>query len=93
MYRSVERITKSIVDSFCFIVALPQLSLQQELNVAREQVASNKEAVHDRLEAIVDLKTALEQREKVLRNVEEERDTLMSELEELDRQNQEATQV
>lgn len=35
----------------------------------------------------------LERREKVLRATEEERDTLMSELEELDRQNQEATQV
>lgn len=56
-------------------------------------MASNKEAVHDQLEAIDDLKTELEQRQKVLRNVEEERDTLMSELEELDRQNQEATQV
>lgn len=32
-------------------------------------------------------------REKALRTCEEERDTLMSELEELDRQNQEATQV
>lgn len=40
-----------------------------------------------------DLKTELERREKDLRNIEEERDTLMSELEELDQQNQEATQV
>lgn len=36
---------------------------------------------------------ALETREKALRALEVERDTLMSELEELDRQNQEATQV
>lgn len=36
---------------------------------------------------------ALETREKALRTCEEERDTLLSELEELDRQNQEATQV
>lgn len=49
--------------------------------------------MHGQLEAIDDLKTELEQRQKVLRTVEEERDTLMSELEELDRQNQEATQV
>lgn len=61
--------------------------------MAREQIVSNKEAEQDQSEAIDDLKTQLEQRQKVLRNLEEERDTLMSELEELDRQNQEATQV
>lgn len=61
--------------------------------MAQERVASNQEAVQDQLEATDDLKRDLEQRQKVLRNVEEERDTLMSELEELDRQNQEATQV
>lgn len=61
--------------------------------MAQERVASNREAVQDQLEATDDLKRDLEQRQKVLRNVEEERDTLMSELEELDRQNQEATQV
>lgn len=44
-------------------------------------------------ESLEDLKAELERREKVLRATEEERDTLMSELEELDRQNQEATQV
>uniref|UniRef100_A0A3B5L5A5 Thyroid hormone receptor interactor 11 n=1 Tax=Xiphophorus couchianus TaxID=32473 RepID=A0A3B5L5A5_9TELE len=43
-------------------------------------------------ESLEDLKAELERREKVLRATEEERDTLMSELEELDRQNQEATQ-
>uniref|UniRef100_A0A672JMG2 GRIP domain-containing protein n=1 Tax=Salarias fasciatus TaxID=181472 RepID=A0A672JMG2_SALFA len=41
---------------------------------------------------VEDLKVELERREKALRATEEERDTLMSELEELDRQNQEATQ-
>uniref|UniRef100_H2T2S0 Thyroid hormone receptor interactor 11 n=1 Tax=Takifugu rubripes TaxID=31033 RepID=H2T2S0_TAKRU len=63
-----------------------------ELQVAQEQMVSNDDAVHDQSEAIDDLKEELEQRRKVLRNIEEERDTLMSELEELDRQNQEATQ-
>lgn len=61
--------------------------------MAQEQIVSNNEATHNQLEAIDDLKEELEQRRKVLRNIEEERDTLMSELEELDRQNQEATQV
>lgn len=61
--------------------------------MAQEQMVSNDEAVHDQSETIDDLKEELEQRRKVLRNIEEERDTLMSELEELDRQNQEATQV
>lgn len=45
------------------------------------------------MESLQDLKVALERREKALRAVEEERDTLLSELEELDRQNQEATKV
>lgn len=44
-------------------------------------------------ESLEDVKVELERREKALRNAEEERDVLMSELEELDRQNQEATQV
>lgn len=45
------------------------------------------------VESLEDLRLELERREKALRVTEEERDTLMSELEELDRQNQEATQV
>lgn len=75
------------------MAVLAQLKLQEELKVAQELVASDKEAVAEQLEAVDDLKMELEQRRKVLRNVEEERDTLMSELEELDRQNQQATQV
>uniref|UniRef100_A0A7N6BHI9 GRIP domain-containing protein n=1 Tax=Anabas testudineus TaxID=64144 RepID=A0A7N6BHI9_ANATE len=43
-------------------------------------------------ESLEDVKVELERREKALRATEEERDTLMCELEELDRQNQEATQ-
>lgn len=44
-------------------------------------------------EALQDLKAELERTEKALEATEVERDTLMSELEELDRQHQEATQV
>ncbi|KAK7904441.1 hypothetical protein WMY93_017048 [Mugilogobius chulae] len=43
-------------------------------------------------EELEDLKRDLERRDKSLKAAEEERETLMSELEELDRQNQEATQ-
>ncbi|XP_054651408.1 thyroid receptor-interacting protein 11 isoform X2 [Dunckerocampus dactyliophorus] len=43
-------------------------------------------------EALEALKEALEGREKTLKTIEEERDTLLTELEELDRQNQEETQ-
>lgn len=91
--RSSARQSASFLDGSSRIVVLLQRNLQQELKVAQERVASNQEAVQDQLEATDDLKRDLEQRQKVLRNVEEERDTLMSELEELDRQNQEATQV
>uniref|UniRef100_A0A3P9K1B9 Thyroid hormone receptor interactor 11 n=1 Tax=Oryzias latipes TaxID=8090 RepID=A0A3P9K1B9_ORYLA len=58
------------------------------LHEAEEQTASGREGD---VESLQDLKVALERREKALRAVEEERDTLLSELEELDRQNQEAT--
>lgn len=44
-------------------------------------------------ESLEDVKVELERREQALRATEEERDTLMCELEELDRQSQEATQV
>ncbi|XP_023142397.2 thyroid receptor-interacting protein 11 [Amphiprion ocellaris] len=67
-----------------------KLNLQERLKVAEEQIISNNEA--GAAESLEGLKVELEKREKVLRAAEEERDNLMSELEELDRQNQEATQ-
>uniref|UniRef100_A0AAQ5ZK34 GRIP domain-containing protein n=1 Tax=Amphiprion ocellaris TaxID=80972 RepID=A0AAQ5ZK34_AMPOC len=63
---------------------------EQIQSVAEEQIISNNEA--GAAESLEGLKVELEKREKVLRAAEEERDNLMSELEELDRQNQEATQ-
>ncbi|XP_035529359.1 thyroid receptor-interacting protein 11 isoform X1 [Morone saxatilis] len=69
-----------------------KLNLHERLKMAEEQRVSNNEAESGDSESLEDLKTELERREKALRNTEEERDTLMSELEELDRQNQEATQ-
>ncbi|KAM4542643.1 thyroid receptor-interacting protein 11 [Odontesthes bonariensis] len=67
-----------------------KLNLQQKLTVAEEQMVSGKGGESE-VESLEDLKVELERREKVLRATEEERDTLMSELEELDQQNQEAT--
>lgn len=75
-----------------FQIFCPQLNLQERLKVAEEQLVSRNEAESD-LESLDDLKAELGRREKILRATEEERDTLMSELEELDQQNQEATQV
>ncbi|XP_054470032.1 thyroid receptor-interacting protein 11 [Anoplopoma fimbria] len=69
-----------------------KLNLQEKLKMAEEQKVSNNEAESCDSESLEDLQAELERREKALRNTEEERDTLMSELEELDRQNQEATQ-
>uniref|UniRef100_A0A8C2WPE8 Thyroid hormone receptor interactor 11 n=1 Tax=Cyclopterus lumpus TaxID=8103 RepID=A0A8C2WPE8_CYCLU len=68
------------------------LTLQDRLEISEEQTVSNNEAESGATESLEDLKAELERREKALSNTEEERDTLMSELEELDRQNQEATQ-
>ncbi|KAM4540897.1 thyroid receptor-interacting protein 11 [Fundulus diaphanus] len=70
-----------------------KLELQHRLSQAEEEVSSSKASlIQSEAEILDDLKTELERREKVLRATEEERDTLMAELEELDRQNQEATQ-
>uniref|UniRef100_A0A8C9WX15 Thyroid hormone receptor interactor 11 n=1 Tax=Sander lucioperca TaxID=283035 RepID=A0A8C9WX15_SANLU len=69
-----------------------KLNLQDRLEMAENQIVSNNEAESGDSESLEDLKAELERKEKALRNTEEERDTLMSELEELDRQNQEATQ-
>uniref|UniRef100_A0A672JJC9 GRIP domain-containing protein n=1 Tax=Salarias fasciatus TaxID=181472 RepID=A0A672JJC9_SALFA len=65
------------------------VNLQERLTAAEEKVVDD--GAGD-AEPVEDLKVELERREKALRATEEERDTLMSELEELDRQNQEATQ-
>ncbi|KAF1374508.1 hypothetical protein PFLUV_G00229820 [Perca fluviatilis] len=69
-----------------------KLDLQDRLEMAENQIVSTNEAESGDSESLEDLKAELERKEKALRNTEEERDTLMSELEELDRQNQEATQ-
>lgn len=44
-------------------------------------------------ESLEDVRLELQRRDKALKTTQEERDTLLSELDELDRQNQEATQV
>ncbi|PWA29733.1 hypothetical protein CCH79_00007885, partial [Gambusia affinis] len=71
-----------------------KLELQHRLTAAEEQMVCKNASLMEagEAESLQDLKAELERREKVLRATEEERDTLLSELEELDRQNQEATQ-
>ncbi|XP_058470581.1 thyroid receptor-interacting protein 11 [Solea solea] len=69
-----------------------KISLQERLDVAEEQNVTSDGAGSGDSELLEDLRVELERREKALRSTEEERDTLMSELEELDHQNQEATQ-
>uniref|UniRef100_A0A665W3A0 GRIP domain-containing protein n=1 Tax=Echeneis naucrates TaxID=173247 RepID=A0A665W3A0_ECHNA len=78
--------------SFLSFFSLLQANLHERLKVAEEQLSSNEEADSGEPESLEDLKIELERRERALRATEEERDTLISELEELDRQNQEATQ-
>ncbi|KAK1893842.1 Thyroid receptor-interacting protein 11 [Dissostichus eleginoides] len=70
-----------------------KLDLEERLGLSEDQRGSSSAAESgEPQEFVEDLKLELQRREKALRNTEEERDTLMSELEELDRQNQEATQ-
>lgn len=60
--------------------------------MAEERSVSVTSPGADQSEKMEDLQRELDRREKALEAAVEERDTLMSELEELDRQNQEATQ-
>uniref|UniRef100_A0A8D3D441 Thyroid hormone receptor interactor 11 n=1 Tax=Scophthalmus maximus TaxID=52904 RepID=A0A8D3D441_SCOMX len=69
-----------------------KLNLQERLKVAEEQTVTDNGGDSGESQSVEDLRVELERREKALRATEEERDTLMSELEELDRQNLEATQ-
>ncbi|XP_077394729.1 thyroid receptor-interacting protein 11 [Festucalex cinctus] len=69
-----------------------KLALQQRLSTAEEKVALDSAARSTESESMEDLKEALERRERTLKATQEERDTLLTELEELDRQNQDATQ-
>lgn len=69
-----------------------KLELLERLKVAEETVNSCEGGEPIDPELLEDLRTELQRREKALRETQEERDTLMSELEELDHQNQEATQ-
>uniref|UniRef100_A0A667YNI7 Thyroid hormone receptor interactor 11 n=1 Tax=Myripristis murdjan TaxID=586833 RepID=A0A667YNI7_9TELE len=78
--------------------ALQKAQLDHEIQGLRKALAGVQEAVssegveHSYAEQLEELKAELQRKEKALSNTEEERDTFMSELEELDRQNQEATQ-
>uniref|UniRef100_A0A3Q3DMM1 Thyroid hormone receptor interactor 11 n=1 Tax=Hippocampus comes TaxID=109280 RepID=A0A3Q3DMM1_HIPCM len=67
-----------------------KLTLQERLSAAEKNLES--EARPAETESMDDLKEALESQERTLKATQEERDTLVTELEELDRQNQEATQ-
>ncbi|KAM6960712.1 thyroid receptor-interacting protein 11 [Aplochiton taeniatus] len=67
-----------------------KLNLEERLKIAAEKVDSGDGGPAD--EELGDLRAALEKKGRTLRETQEERDTLLSELEELDRQNQEATQ-
>ena len=70
------------------VFLLCQLNLQERLRAAEENVS-----VGGDLEELEDMKVELEKKDRALKNTRDERDTLIAELEELDRQNQEATQV
>ncbi|KAG7466136.1 hypothetical protein MATL_G00161590 [Megalops atlanticus] len=70
-----------------------RLDLLERLRCAEEQVKRDGEGDHDAGPQVVeDLRKQLEERERALKEAQQERDTLSTELEELDRQNQEATQ-
>lgn len=61
--------------------------------VENRSTVSGAESSEDLQLEVTDLKAQLEQREEALKQAHISMDTLTAELEELDRQNQEATQV
>uniref|UniRef100_A0A3P8Z167 GRIP domain-containing protein n=1 Tax=Esox lucius TaxID=8010 RepID=A0A3P8Z167_ESOLU len=69
--------------------------LEQEAQGLRNALAAKSDSLDDAesfSEEVALLKTELEKKVQVLKETQEERDTLLNELEELDRQNQQATQ-
>uniref|UniRef100_A0AAZ3SFY8 GRIP domain-containing protein n=1 Tax=Oncorhynchus tshawytscha TaxID=74940 RepID=A0AAZ3SFY8_ONCTS len=81
---------------FIYLFFLPQRSLQERLARAEERVESDSldggESSPSATEQLSGLRAELEKSEQSLSEIQEERDTLLNELEELDRQNQQATQ-
>uniref|UniRef100_A0A1A8R8Z8 Thyroid hormone receptor interactor 11 n=1 Tax=Nothobranchius rachovii TaxID=451742 RepID=A0A1A8R8Z8_9TELE len=73
--------------------ALQKAQLEHEIQMLRSNLAGAEKEI-ERLRSLSETepREELERRERELKATEEERDTLMCELEELDRQNQEATQ-
>uniref|UniRef100_A0A6Q2ZI36 GRIP domain-containing protein n=1 Tax=Esox lucius TaxID=8010 RepID=A0A6Q2ZI36_ESOLU len=70
-----------------------ELILQDKLAQAEEKAKSDSlDDAESFSEEVALLKTELEKKVQVLKETQEERDTLLNELEELDRQNQQATQ-
>ncbi|XP_056152462.1 thyroid receptor-interacting protein 11 [Lampris incognitus] len=69
-----------------------KLELQERCKEAERRAASIEEGENSDPEQLEYLKAELERALKALKDAQEGQDTLMSELEELDRQNQEATQ-
>lgn len=68
--------------------------LEEKLQIAENRgILSEAEVSEDLHLEVTDLKNQLEQREEALKQAHMDMDTLTAELEELDRQNQEATQV
>uniref|UniRef100_A0A665W3C9 GRIP domain-containing protein n=1 Tax=Echeneis naucrates TaxID=173247 RepID=A0A665W3C9_ECHNA len=88
----IQLLRQNLTGRLLFFFFLIHDSILPFLILAEEQLSSNEEADSGEPESLEDLKIELERRERALRATEEERDTLISELEELDRQNQEATQ-
>lgn len=73
---------------------LEQLALAEKLRLTEERERLHQTQTSEDLQLEVsDLKTQLDQREQALKQAHLDVGTLTAELEELDRQNQEATQV
>ncbi|XP_035249905.1 thyroid receptor-interacting protein 11 [Anguilla anguilla] len=69
-----------------------KLDLLERVNCAEDSVQKVEAEPESSLQAVEDLRKQLEEKEQALKEAQQDRDTLSTELEELDRQNQEATQ-
>ncbi|KAG5857865.1 hypothetical protein ANANG_G00023930 [Anguilla anguilla] len=69
-----------------------KVDLLERVNCAEDSVQKVEAEPESSLQAVEDLRKQLEEKEQALKEAQQDRDTLSTELEELDRQNQEATQ-
>lgn len=84
----------SMLRHICFLSPYPQVALVAKLNTTEDRQGNGEsQSAIELAQEVSDLESQLEQREQALKQAHLDIETLTAELEVLDKQNQEATQV